>query len=249
MAAVGYCQGCGTPVPERPEHLEYCEGCYLDELRQRRISGLEDAYLKFAKALIAALDLREHETGQHSKRVACHTLLLASHSIEEEGRLKQVCWGALLHDLGKIGVPDRVLLKEGELDTDEWSIMREHPQMAYDIIMTVPFLEEASDIALCHEERFDGTGYPRGLHGEEIPWPARLFSIIDTVDAITSDRPYRAKRDFSYARDEVLAQSGSQFDPEAVAVFIREEAALEKMITQKFFRTPEYLETHRFSQG
>lgn len=124
--------------------------------------------------------------------------------------------------------------------------MRRHPLMGYEILSTLPFLQQAAQIVLCHEERFDGNGYPQGLSGEAITWPARLFAIIDTLDAMTSDRPYRHGTDFDTARDEILAQSGSQFDPAAVAVFLQQEDILRQMVIHKSFRSPEFLANHGF---
>jgi len=239
------CQVCGNPLPAETVSRFCCEGCYLTSLHADH-TVYDDAYLRFSEALVAALDLREHETGQHSKRVACHTLVLAQQSSNDEAELKQIYWGALLHDLGKIGIPDNILLKQDALTAEEWQIMRQHPHMGYEILSTLPFLQQAAQIVLCHEERFDGNGYPRGLRGEAIPWAARLFAIIDTLDAMTSDRPYRRGTDFDTARDEILSQSGKQFDPAAVDVFMQQQQPLRQMVTHKYFRTPDYLAQHGF---
>lgn len=246
MTAESICQMCGTRLHRNAEGQRICEGCYLDEIRGHHVDLDSDTYLLFCEALGAALDLREHETGQHSKRVACHTLVLAQHSAYDTAQLKQIYWGALLHDLGKIGIPDQILLKHGRLTNEEWEVMRQHPQRGYGILVTLPFLEKAAQIVLCHEERFDGSGYPRGLRGDAIPWSARLFSIIDTLDAITSDRPYRVGMPFERARDEIVAMAGTQFDPAAVDLFLQEEPTLREMVTQKCFRTPDYLAAHAF---
>lgn len=194
---------------------------------------LERADASFAEALAEALDIREHETGDHSKRVACHTLVLARHFTADPHRLRQIYWGSLLHDVGKIGVSDAVLLKQGELDEAEWQEMRTHPEKGYRIVSQIPGLEEAAEIVFSHEERFDGTGYPRGLVGGQICLGARLFALIDTLDAITSNRPYRVARSFEQARDEIARMSGTQFDPLAVQAFLAEEKTLREMVEAK----------------
>lgn len=230
------CDCCGKVVVGvlLPQHdgKHLCERCFLE---QRIVEGAraDDHYARFAEALADALDLREHETGQHSRRVACHTLVLAKRFTGDEHRLRQIYWGALLHDIGKIGVPDRVLLKEAQLDADEWALMRRHAEDGHRIVSHLPGMAEAADVVLCHEERFDGTGYPRGLHGDDIPFGARLFAIIDTLDAMTSNRPYRRGLPFDTAKAEILRMSGSQFDPEAVLLFGAEEQTLRRMVEMK----------------
>jgi HD-GYP domain-containing protein (c-di-GMP phosphodiesterase class II) len=233
-----YCRICRTLINDAPfarDGLEYCcEGCYLKRKDFRTLVAEEDnPYLLLAEALATTLDAREHETGLHSKRVACHTLVLARHFTEDPERLQQVYWGTLLHDLGKIGIPDAILLKAGPLTGSEWEVMRKHPEIGHRILTVVPFLAEAAEIVLSHEERFDGTGYPRGLSGDAIPLWARLFAVIDTLDAITSDRSYRAGLSFDAAKEEILRQSNLQFDPIAVEIFIAEEAELRQMVELK----------------
>lgn len=193
----------------------------------------QDLQAEFAEALAATLDAREHETGSHSKRVACHTLVLARRFTEDDAELRQVYWGALLHDIGKIGIADSILLKEGPLSDAEWRAMRRHPEIGYAILARVPFLARAAEIVLTHEERYGGSGYPRGLSGERIPLWSRLFSVIDALDAMTSDRPYRKGCSFDAAKAEIVALEGTQFDPVAVAVFRAEEAVLREMVERK----------------
>ncbi|HEY6094759.1 MAG TPA: HD domain-containing phosphohydrolase [Gallionellaceae bacterium] len=197
------------------------------------IDSLERADAAFAEALTEALDVREHETGAHSKRVACHTLVLARHFTSDPDLLRQIYWGALLHDIGKIAVSDAVLLKQGALDEAEWQEMRTHPERGYRIVSKIPGMAEAAEIVLSHEERFDGSGYPRGLRGDQICLGARLFALIDTLDAITSDRPYRRASSFEKARDEIVRMSATQFDPAAVQAFLAEEATLREMVDAK----------------
>jgi len=206
-----------------------CEHCLLDRCKSAAGIG-EEAYEGLVEALAAALDLRERETGLHSKRVACHTLVLARHFYSELDFLRQVYWGSLLHDIGKIGVPDAILLKSGPLDEQEWAVMRRHPDAGFQHLANFTQLTLAADIVRCHEERFDGSGYPRGLSGDAIPLPARLFAVIDTLDAMTSERPYRRGLDFEAAKSEIVKMSGSQFDPVAVEAFIAEEDRLRQMV-------------------
>lgn len=237
-AAVIVCQLCGaciTGLPFVRKGEVFCgEGCLLKEKEFRAIKAERDnAYLALAEALAAALDIREHETGLHSRRVACHTLVLAKRFISDQDILRQVYWGALLHDIGKIGIPDAILMKEGPLIEMEWIEMRRHPEIGYDLLKPVPFLAVAAEMVLTHEERYDGAGYPRGLKGEGIPLGARLFAIIDTLDAMTSTRPYRRGLPFDAAKVEILRMSGTQFAPKAVEVFLAEEPTLREMVDLK----------------
>src|SRR3990172_7535719 len=198
---------------------------------------LERADAAFAEALAEALDIREHETGDHSKRVACHTLVLARRFTKDTERLRQIYWGALLHDIGKIGIADAILLKPEALNEDEWLEMRTHPEKGHRIVAQIPGMEEAAEIVLSHEEHFDGSGYPRGIKGEQISLGARLFAVIDTLDAMTSDRSYRKALSFDQARAEIVKMSGTQFDPVAVQAFLAEEAALREMVEAKCMQT------------
>ena len=205
--------------------------------QQERVP-VSEAAAPLAEALAEALDLREHETGLHSRRVACHTLVLARRVIDDPEQLHQVYWGSLLHDIGKIGIADAILLKHRALSEDEWSQMRKHPEAGYRILSRVPGLKDAAGIVLSHEERFDGGGYPRGLAGQHIPLGARLFAVIDTLDAMTSERPYRRAMPFEAAAAEIGRMCGTQFDPVAVDTFHAEEATLRRMVTLKC-ATPE----------
>ena len=227
------CSVCGTRSQARQYHRApdrlTCEPCLLDA--RKSLVGLVDEhpYEEFAEAIAAALDLREHETGLHSKRVAAHTLLLGRRHYADTATLREIYWGALLHDIGKIGVPDAILLKPEGLTEAEWSIMRRHPEYGSRILAKVPHFSLATEIVLSHEERYDGTGYPRGLRGEAIPLPARLFAVIDTLDAMTFDRSYRRAVPFDAAKREILRMAGSQFDPVAVEAFLDEELLLREM--------------------
>lgn len=232
------CRHCDIPVsgiPHLSELGEYCcESCFLNAQRILvNQNKNDDVTTALAETLVSALDARERETGLHSKRVACHTLVLAKHFINDPQQLRQIYCGALLHDIGKIGIPDSILHKNGSLTDAEWQIMRTHPVIGHHILSGATFMVEATEIVLCHEERYDGTGYPRQLTGNQIPFGARLFSIIDTLDAMTSDRPYREALSFDIARDEILRQSGTQFDPMLMEVFVAEEKTLRTMVAVK----------------
>jgi putative nucleotidyltransferase with HDIG domain len=202
------------------------------EISAQVVSGLAESDT-LVETLVAALDVREHETGEHSKRVACHTLVLARRFSADAEQLRQMYWGSLLHDLGKIGIPDAVLLKPGPLSADEQALMRTHPEKGYAILKNVGYLREAAEIVLAHEERFDGSGYPRGLAGGAIPFGARLFAVIDTLDAMASDRPYRRGMPFDAAKAEIVRLAGAQFDPVAVDAFLAEEPVLRDMVELK----------------
>lgn len=235
------CHLCGAPIMGPPfvrdDERYCCEGCHLKSLEQVP-STTAASYAEVAEALAAALDARERETGLHSKRVACHTLVLARRFESDPDALNQAYWGALLHDVGKIGIPDAILLKEAPLTGEEWRVMRTHPEVGHRILAGIPFLRQAAEVVLAHEERFDGSGYPRGLAGEAIPLWARLFAVIDTLDAMTSDRPYRRATGFDAAKGEILRRSDSQFDPLAVQAFLAEESTLRRMVETKCGHRP-----------
>jgi len=185
----------------------------LEEMVRQRTQAL-------LEGLIAALDYRDAETQWHSRRVSLFARRLAQQLGIREPDLTIIEHGALLHDIGKIGVTDRVLLKPGPLSPDEWIEMKRHPELGWALLQRVDYLRPASAIVLQHQERWDGTGYPLGLKGEKIVIGARIFHVVDTLDAITSDRPYRRARPFADAQDEVIRCRASQFDPEVVDAFL-----------------------------
>ncbi|HEU4400808.1 MAG TPA: HD domain-containing phosphohydrolase [Candidatus Polarisedimenticolia bacterium] len=185
-----------------------------------RTADLNRSYQTTLEALATALDTRDTETLGHSLRVAAYTVAVARRMGVSEPDLTDIYRGALLHDVGKIGVPDAILRKPGKLTPEEWVEMRKHPEIGYRILEGIHFLEAARQVVLCHQERFDGTGYPRGLKGQEIPLGARVFSVVDTLDAMTSDRCYRKALPYETARAEIIRYSGTQFDPDVVAVFL-----------------------------
>ncbi|MGB7190622.1 MAG: HD domain-containing phosphohydrolase [Acidobacteriaceae bacterium] len=189
------------------------------ELLREAISNLEQAYDITLEALGDALDLKDAETEGHSRRVTAYTIALARAMGVKGEDLRSVSRGAFLHDIGKMAIPDAILLKPGKLDRQEQAMMREHCARGYQILRKIPFLQEAAEIVYSHQERYDGSGYPRGLKGDQIVLGARIFSVADTLDAITSDRPYRRANSFEAARMEILRCAGTQFDPEVVKVF------------------------------
>ncbi len=190
------------------------------ELR-RLLDSLHDASEITLEALVAALDAREHETQAHSKRVSEYTLYLAREMSVDALDLDVIRRGAMLHDIGKIGIPDSILLKPGKLTDEEWVGMQKHPQIGYWILAGIEALKPASDIVLSHHERHDGTGYPRKLSADQIPLGARIFSVADTLDVMTSDRPYRKALSYDDARSEIARFSGTQFDGDVVKYFLR----------------------------
>ncbi len=182
--------------------------------------GLSKAYHETIDALIAALDARDHETEGHTQRVVLYSLTLAEKmGLSKEARL-DLRRGALMHDIGKLGVPDAILLKPGPLSPEEQALMQRHAEHGLRMLEGIDFLQEAANIIGSHHEHFDGTGYPRGLKGDEIPLGARIFMVADTFDAITSDRRYRTARTYEEARQEIMRESGRQFDPEVVEIFL-----------------------------
>jgi HD-GYP domain-containing protein (c-di-GMP phosphodiesterase class II) len=197
------------------------ENTTLFEDLVRSNDELSKAYDSTIEGWSHALDLRDKETEGHTRRVTDLTLQLARVFGFKDAALVQIQRGALLHDIGKMGVPDRILLKEGPLSPEEWQIMRRHPGYAYDMLLPITYLRPALDIPYCHHEKWDGTGYPRGLKGEEIPLTARIFAVVDVWDALTSDRPYRA----AWPAERVLAHiqggAGSHFDPRVVEEFTK----------------------------
>lgn len=236
LVAKGECRGVlkvfhQTPVDPGDEWVAFLEtlagqtaiaidnACLFAELR-RSNHELAAAYAATIAGWSRALDLRDEETEGHSRRVTELTLRLARAMGMPEKELAHLRRGALLHDIGKMGVPDRILRKPGPLSEEEWRVMRRHPQHAHDMLWPIEFLRPALDIPYCHHERWDGTGYPRGLKGEEIPLAARIFAVVDVWDALRSDRPYRPAWSERRVREHLRSVAGTHLDPAVVAVFL-----------------------------
>jgi response regulator RpfG family c-di-GMP phosphodiesterase len=195
----------------------------FDDL-QRSNNDLTLAYDATIEGWSRALDLRDKETEGHTQRVTAMAMKLASAMGISEAELVHIRRGSLLHDIGKMGVPDQILLKPAPLTQEEWEIMRRHPQFAYEMLSPIAFLHPALDIPYCHHERWDGSGYPRGLKGERIPPAARGFAVVDVWDALRSDRPYRPAWEKEKVLEYIKAQVGTHFDPKVVEVFLSMEA-------------------------
>lgn len=189
------------------------------ELRET-IAELERSYDVTLEALGDALDLKDAETEGHSKRVTAFAIQIARAMGIDAETMRVMARGAFLHDIGKMAIPDAILRKPNPLNPEEKASMREHAYLGYRMLKKIPFLADAAEIVYAHQEHWDGGGYPRGLKGEDIPLGARIFTIADTLDAITSDRPYRQARSVQAARDEIADWSGRQFDPAIVQVFL-----------------------------
>lgn len=202
------------------QNLEQVVRARTEMLRQA-MEDLEHSYDVTLEALGDALDLKDSETEGHSKRVTAYTIALARAMGISPAEIKVIARGAFLHDIGKMAIPDYILRKPGKLTQEEQDVMREHCARGYQMLRKIPFLAEAAEIVFTHQEHYDGSGYPSSLAGISIPVGARIFAVADTLDAITSDRPYRVARSFDAAREEIIRCSGSQFDPAVVEVYLK----------------------------
>jgi response regulator RpfG family c-di-GMP phosphodiesterase len=215
----------------------------------RALDSLEDAYRTTLKALAAALETRDHETHGHSQRVVSFSLRLGYELGLDKEQLKSLEFGSLLHDIGKIGVPDAILRKPGALDEDEWVKMRKHPLQGQQILHGIEFLEGASRVVAQHHEKWDGSGYPLGLRCEEIDLNARIFAVADAFDALTSDRVYRTAGSYEAASQELDRCSGQHFDPKVVEVFHRvSKEEWEALRRHPLLRREEYASLRRQQQ-
>jgi putative nucleotidyltransferase with HDIG domain len=192
----------------------------LYQKAQQALAELSHAYDSTLKGWSRVLDMRDHITDEHTSRVAELTVALAARMGIPDNELGHIRRGALLHDIGKMAIPDSILQKPGELSDTEQEIMRTHPEKALKLLSQITYLAPAMDIPYCHHEKWDGSGYPRGLKGEEIPLPARLFAVVDVYDALTTDRPYRQAWSREKALEHIQEQSGGHFCPDVVEVFV-----------------------------
>jgi putative nucleotidyltransferase with HDIG domain len=207
------------------ESLAYQTAIAIDNLQlfenlQQSNQELVQAYDATIEGWSHAMDLRDKETEAHTKRVTSLAVRMAKAMGIKEEKIVHIRRGALLHDIGKMGVPDEILHKPGPLTAEEWDIMKMHPVYAYEMISPIDYLKPALDIPYCHHEKWDGSGYPLGLKGEEIPLAGRIFAVIDVWDALMSDRPYRKAWEKERVIDYIKEQSGTHFDPEIVKIFL-----------------------------
>jgi putative nucleotidyltransferase with HDIG domain len=229
---------------------------HLEELVEQRtaelddaLNSLEDAYRSTLKALTAALETRDLETHGHSERVVTYSLRLGREYGLDSQRTKALEFGSLLHDIGKIGVPDSILRKPAKLTDAEWVRMREHPAHGQQILRGIHFLEGAARVVAQHHEKWDGSGYPLGLRGEDIDLCARIFSVADAFDAMTSDRVYRKGKSYEAAAKELDEWAGTQFDPKVVEAFHRvPKQDWEVLHAQSLVKKEENIEVHRMIQ-
>jgi putative nucleotidyltransferase with HDIG domain len=191
------------------------------KLLEGLLRDLRESYEATLDAMVSAIESRDCETKHHCRRVQVYAVMLGQRLGLPPEQLVDISYGALLHDVGKIGVPDSILLKPGKLTDEEWKVMRSHTRIGYQMISKIKFLKGAADIVRYHHERWDGKGYPHGVAGEDIPLGARIFAVIDTYDAITSKRPYKEALPIQHARDEIARCAGSQFDPRVVEAFLK----------------------------
>ncbi|CAN5149057.1 hypothetical protein BH24ACT1_BH24ACT1_06580 [soil metagenome] len=189
------------------------------EQLEEALASLKTTYLETIRSLAFVVEAKDAYTGQHLERCRAYGVALMV-EMGMVGNHPDAEYGFLLHDVGKIGVPERILSKPGPLTAAEWRIMRTHPVIGYQMLENIPHMTTAAEIVRCHHEMFDGSGYPERLRGEEIPLPARAFSIVDAFDAMTTDRPYRPALGVDHAAAELARMAGTQFDPEVVKVFL-----------------------------
>lgn len=215
-------------------------------IEKRALQDVAESHEGSLIALVAALDAREHDTELHSLRVRAYALRLGHEFGLDHEKTQILGQASLLHDVGKIGIPDGILLKPGPLDDEEWRVIRLHPEIGRRLLLSVPFLRDAAEIVYCHHERYDGSGYPRGLQGEQIPIESRIFAVVDVFDALVSDRPYHKKMSYEETKELIKQDSGKHFDPKIVEAFVQISASewnrIEKHISERlaYITDPNY---------
>ncbi len=235
------CLHCRAPIGEnryvmRPDGTFRCEHCYFADTYLEGIAHhLDTAYLVTLEAFVSAIDAREHEVGNHSLRVTEFSLVIANACGVTGRDLVDLYCGALLHDIGKIGVPDAVLLKKGPLTAEEREVMHRHPEIGYRIISRIGYFARAAEIIRAHHEHYDGSGYPRGLRGEAIPHGARIFAVADALDTLTVKRPYREALSFEGALEEIIKSSGRIFDPAVLQAALKAAGELKEYVGKIVF--------------
>lgn len=232
------CPTCGMPIEagryvRRPDGSYRCEHCYFnDTYLEGIVHHIDTAYLVTLEALVGAIDAREREVGDHSLRVTEFSLIIGK-TFGVQGRdLVDLYCGALLHDLGKIGIPDAVLHKTGPLEPAELAIMHRHPEIGYRIIGHIGYFARAAEIVRSHHEHYDGSGYPRGLAGDDIPPGARIFAVADALDALTVQRPYRNALAYEAAVDIIVSETGTVYDPLVVQQALKASDELQAYVGQ-----------------
>jgi putative nucleotidyltransferase with HDIG domain len=235
-AQLQICPNCHTPIEEnryvrRPDGSFRCEHCYFnDTYIEGVVHFIDTAYLVTLEALVSVIDAREHEVGNHSLRVTEFSLIIGRACGVKGRELVDLYCGALLHDIGKIGVPDVVLHKVGPLTPEEQATMRRHPEIGFRIISHIGYFARAAAIVRTHHEHFSGTGYPRGLRGEDIPHGARVFAAADALDALTVKRSYREALPFEQALDVIMQESGTVYDPSVIQGMLGAAGELEEYV-------------------
>lgn len=227
----------GNRYIKAPDGTYDCETCYFrDTYLEGIVDQIETSYLATIEAFVSAIDAKEHEVGNHSLRVTEFSVITGcAYGIRGRDLVDLYC-GALLHDIGKIGIPDVILHKTGPLTADEQKIMHGHPEIGFRIIGHIGYLSKAAEIIRAHHEHFDGTGYPFGLKGTDIPLGARVFAIADTLDALTVERPYRKAVSFEEAQRLIVSNAGKLFDPAIVDVFVKVSDELKEFTGEIIFQ-------------
>lgn len=233
---IHHCPTCGKEVAEgryvlRSDGSFRCEHCYFQNTYlDGVVHQIDTAHLMTLEAFVSAIDAREHEVGNHSLRVTQYSLVIANACGVSGRELVDIYCGALLHDIGKIGVPDVVLFKQGPLAPEELQVMHRHPEIGYRIVSHIGYFSQAAEIIRSHHEHFDGTGYPRNLRADGIPHGARVFSVADALDALTVKRPYRDAVSFEQARELIMREERRIYDPSVIGGFRRAADELKEMV-------------------